>query len=103
MTWDYAELSKAAKAAGGPEKLVNQIAEQSKSLGYSEGQESMLPWIGTAIIGGALLATAIRQAYDYFKEKRAISQNALDEAKSELVEGIKQYDADHSEEQESDS
>lgn len=28
--WDYAELSKAAKAAGGPEKLVEGIEKASK-------------------------------------------------------------------------
>ena len=36
MAWDYAELSKAAKAAGGPEKLVNMIEEGAKAVGRVE-------------------------------------------------------------------
>lgn len=33
QNWDYAELSKAAKAAGGPEKYVDMLEQASKDAG----------------------------------------------------------------------
>lgn len=39
QNWDYAELSKAAKAAGGPEKYVEMLELTSKAAGKME----MLP------------------------------------------------------------
>ena len=47
QNWDYAELSKAAKVAGGPEKYVEMLVLASKEAGKKE----MLPW---------LLATRLR-------------------------------------------
>ena len=95
MAWDYAELSKAAKEAGGPEKLLDLIEEGGKSIGRMEGQSSMVPWIGVA----ALTAGVIKLR-DHFKAKKAISQAAVDEAKAELIQGIKEYDANHPDENE---
>ena len=34
--WDYALLSERAKAAGGPEKLVEQLVEQGRQLGVKQ-------------------------------------------------------------------
>lgn len=34
---------------------------------------------------------------DYFKAKKAISEETLESAKTELIQGIKDYDAVHSE------
>ena len=103
MTWDYAELSKAAKAAGGPEKLVNLIEEGGKSIGRIEGQSSMVPWIGLAALGASALTAGVIKLVDHFKAKKAISQAAVDEAKAELIQGIKDYDAAHPEEIEDDA
>ena len=97
MAWDYAELSKAAKAAGGPEKLVNLIEEGGKSIGRIEGQSSMVPWIGLAALGASALTAGVIKLVDHFKAKKAISQAAVDEAKAELIQGIKDYDASHPE------
>lgn len=33
MTWEYADLSKAAKNAGGPEKFVDQLINAGKKCG----------------------------------------------------------------------
>ena len=33
LNWDYAELSKAAKAAGGPEKYVELLERTSRNAG----------------------------------------------------------------------
>ncbi len=103
MAWDYAELSKAAKAAGGPEKLVNLIEEGGKSIGRIEGQSSMVPWIGLAVLGASALTAGVIKLVDHFKAKKAISQAAVDEAKAELIQGIKDYDAAHPEEIEDDA
>ena len=98
MAWDYAELSKAAKAAGGPEKLVELIEEGGKSIGRIEGQSSMVPWIGVAALGASALTAGVLKLIDHFKTKKAISQAAVDEAKAELIQGIKEYNASHPEE-----
>ena len=103
MAWDYAELSKAAKAAGGPEKLVNLIEEGGKSIGRIEGQSSMVPWIGLAALGASALTAGVIKLVDHFKAKKAISQAAVDEAKAELIQGIKDYDAAHPDEIEDDA
>lgn len=50
QNWDYAELSKAAKAAGGPEKYVEMLELVSKEAGKME----MLPWLGVAAVGASL-------------------------------------------------
>lgn len=54
QNWDYAELSKAAKAAGGPEKYVEMLERASKEAGKME----MLPWVGVAAVGASLLTAA---------------------------------------------
>lgn len=100
MAWDYAELSKAAKEAGGPEKLLDLIEEGGKSIGRMEGQSSMVPWIGVAALGASALTAGVIKLIDHFKAKKAISQAAVDEAKAELIQGIKEYDANHPDENE---
>ena len=98
MSWDYAELSKAAKAAGGPEKLVDLITEGGKAIGRIEGQSSMVPYIGGAAVAAAVVTAAVIKLNEHFKAKKANSQAAMDEAKAELIQGIKDYDAAHPEE-----
>ena len=86
--WDYAELSKAAKMAGGPEKYVEMLESASEDAGKME----MLPWIGVAAVGASLLTVATIKVVDYFKAKRAQDQQAIDTAKQEIISGIKAYD-----------
>ena len=81
MAWNYAELSKAAKEVGGPEKLVSIIEENGKAIGRKE----MVPFIGVAVLG----TIAVIKLNNYFKAKRAISQEAAEKAKAELIKGIK--------------
>ncbi len=50
MSWDYAELSKAAKDAGGPEKLMDMLVDSGKDIGHKD----MLPVVGIALGVGAL-------------------------------------------------
>lgn len=101
MSWNYAELSKIAKAAGGPEKLLAIIEEGGKAVGRIEGQTSMIPWIGIAAAGASALTAGILKLSEHLKAKKVISQAAVDAAKAELIQGIKEYDASHPEQVES--
>lgn len=87
MSWNYAELSKAAKAAGGPEALTELLVQSGKS--------KMAPWIVVFTLIGTGIGVGITKAVDYFKEKKKVSDQAVEAAKKELIQGIKDYDAAH--------
>lgn len=91
QNWDYAELSKAAKAAGGPEKYVELLEKSSKEA----GKMGMMPLIGFTAIGASLLTAATIKAIDYFKSKKNNNTSEIEKAKKEIIEGIKKYDAAH--------
>lgn len=93
QNWDYVELSKAAKAAGGPEKYVEMLERTSRDAGKMD----MLPWVGVAAIGASLLTAATIKVVDYFKSKKQQNQKELEAAKQEIIAGIKAYDAEHKE------
>ena len=95
QNWDYAELSKAAKAAGGPEKYVELLEKASKDAGKME----MAPWIGVAAIGTSLLTAATIKVVDYFKSKKKNNEAEIEKAKEEIIKGIKEYDATHTDEE----
>ena len=95
QNWDYAELSKAAKAAGGPKKYVELLEKASKYAGKME----MAPWIGVAAIGASLLTAATIKVVDYFKSKKKKNTAEIEQAKEELIKGIKEYDATHPDEE----
>ena len=89
--WDYAELSKAAKVAGGPEKYVEMLERASRDAAKME----MLPWVGVAAVGASLLTVAAVKVVDYFKSKKRQNQEDIEAAKQEIIAGIKVYDAEH--------
>ena len=91
QNWDYAELSKAAKAAGGPEKYVEMLERASRDAGKME----MLTWMGVAAVGASLLTVAAVKVVDYFKSKKRQNQEDIEAAKQEIISGIKAYDAEH--------
>lgn len=91
QNWDYAELSKAAKAAGGPEKYVEMLEHTSRNAGKME----ILPWIGVAALGASLLTAAAIKVVDYFKAKNQQNQEDIETAKQEIIAGIRAYDAEH--------
>ena len=91
QNWDYAELSKAAKVAGGPEKYVEMLERASRDAGKME----MLPWVGVAAVGASLLTVAAVKVVDYFKSKKRQNQEDIEAAKQEIIAGIKAYDAEH--------
>ena len=88
---DYAELSKAAKVAGGPEKYVEMLERASRDAGKME----MLPWVGVAAVGASLLTVAAVKVVDFFKSKKRQNQEDIEAAKQEIIAGIKAYDAEH--------
>lgn len=85
MAWDYAELSKMAKANGGPEKLMDVL--------INSGKRKMFPWLGVAVAVGATTTIAVQKAYKYLSKKKAESDIELELARKELIKGIKNYDA----------
>ena len=91
QNWDYAELSKAAKVAGGPEKYVEMLERASRDAGKME----MLPWVGVAAVGASLLTVAAVKVVDFFKSKKRQNQEDIEAAKQEIISGIKAYDAEH--------
>lgn len=95
QNWDYAELSKAAKAAGGPEKYVELLELASKNAGKME----MIPWIGATAVGVSLLTATTIKVVDYFKSKTITAQNEVELAKAEIIKGIREYNAAHANEE----
>ena len=91
QNWDYAELSKAAKVAGGPEKYVEMLERASRDAGKME----MLPWVGVSAVGASLLTVAAVKVVDFFKSKKRQNQEDIEAAKQEIIAGIKAYDAEH--------
>ena len=92
MSWNYAELSKAAKKAGGPEALVMTLIKF--------GRSQMIPKvIGTGIIGAGV-GIGITKCVDCVRNYRKRLAKDAEISKKELVEGINSYDAMHSEQEE---
>ena len=97
--WDYSDLSKLAKAYGGPEKLVNHLAEE----GMKAGRQQMVPVIVGGIIISSVASVGITKLVEYLKSEKKKSSQALEEAKEELVQGIEEYDASHPDDEDSAS
>lgn len=89
MSWNYAELSKAAKAAGGPEALTELLVQS--------GRNQMTPWIAAFTLIGAGVGIGITKAVEFFKARKETSEQAVEAAKQELIQGINDYDEKHGE------
>lgn len=89
--WDYAELSKAAKEAGGPEKLLNTL----EKVAASKGKQSMTPWLLVAFLLGTGATYGCKKLYNFFKKKKSKTQAEIDATKAEIIKGIKDYDDNH--------
>ena len=95
MSWDYAELSKAAKAAGGPEALTELLIQS--------GKDQMMPWVALFGIVGVGAGICVTKVVELFRKRKKISEQDVEMAKREIIRGINEYDAIHpetSEEQE---
>ena len=85
--WNYANLSKLAKANGGPNELVDKLV--------NSGKVQMIPWIGVAFGCGSIATIILVQ---YLKELKTKSAPGIEAAKQEVFQGIKDYDAIHNDE-----
>lgn len=92
LNWNYAMLSRMAKAAGGPEKLVETIVKSS----VSKGRRSMIPWVLLAAAGGSAGTYFGMRAVDRRRSRRIRENEEAVKAGTELVRGIREYDAAHS-------
>lgn len=86
MSWDYADLSHMAKEAGGPDLLLSTLESSARGQGRIEGAGIGALVAGAVITGGAMIYN------QYAKRKRLAA-----EAKAELITGIHEYDAVHTE------
>ena len=59
----------------------------------------MLPWIGAAAVGSLLLTAATIKVVDYLKSKKKSAENEILLAKEEIINGIKEYDEAHANEE----
>jgi hypothetical protein len=86
MAWNYAELSKAAKEAGGPEAFVDALAKASRE----QGRLDMI-----AFAGGVGVVVGICKLIKWFKTKQDEAQEMVDKAKTQLALEIEKYDLEH--------
>lgn len=94
MEWDYANLSKEAKAAGGPYEYVEKIRNDGKEDGRIEAV------ICTGLI---LLCTKLAKKYGPIAVEslkklwkgRVEQKREVKIAETELIQGINKYDASH--------
>ena len=92
--WNYAELSKAAKEAGGPEAYIDFLEKVNRQKGRSE----MLPWIVVSALGASLVTDRTAKIINIIKSRKQLKENEIDAVKSELIEKINKYDSKHIEE-----
>lgn len=85
MSWDYAELSHMAKEAGGPDLLLSTLESAARGQGRIEGAGIGALVAGAVLTGGALI-------YNQYTKRKQLAADA----KTALVTGINEYDAEHS-------
>lgn len=88
--WDYAELSKAAKSIGGPEKFVEMLENTSRRKGKLE----MIPWLGVAAAGGFAINIIISGLVKHFKEVKKQNDEDIEVAKRGIISSIDDCDSD---------
>lgn len=93
MAWSYAELSKTAKALGGPEALTDYLIDSGKATGRLE----MLPLVLLSAAAGAACHYGVSKLLTIRKRKIAERSENEEKAKVLLIQGINEYDASHPE------
>ena len=87
MNWDYANLSKAAKEAGGPAEYVKTLVD----FGRNTGHKDMIPVVLISLAVGCAGGLASKIFYDRSKYAKIKDK----EASEKLTQGIKEYDETH--------
>ena len=93
MSWNYADMSKAAKAVGGPEKYADMLVQS--------GRQEMYPWLVVATLASGVVTHFAPKAVAYVKEKWVSKEDAK-EAREAIINGINQYDQETSDDTSSD-
>lgn len=88
-SWNYAELSKAAKAVGGPEKYIELLEQASRQ----KGKKEMLPWLGFAVVAASLFTAGTIKRINILKIHKGKNKETIEKIKRELIDGIKENDA----------
>ena len=91
MSWDYADMSKQASAAGGPQAFVDKIEEG----GRQKGRDEMKPYIWIASATAAVITAVAAKTISYFKSKKVAVQTESENAKAEIIKGIEDYENTH--------
>ena len=91
MSWDYADMSKQASAAGGPQAFVDKIEEG----GRQKGRDEMKPYIWIASATAAVITAVAAKTISYFKSKKVAVQTESENAKAEIIKRIEDYDNTH--------
>ena len=91
--WNYAELTKAAKTFGGPEKMIRYI----KALERAKGRADRYPWVAVTAFGSVLAGIGISKLVQYFHRNQE-DEERLKIIEEEIVQGIKAYEEEHPEE-----
>lgn len=92
MSWDYAQLSKTAKIAGGPDALLNQVYSSGRNVGRAD----MVPYLLLAAGGGAALFKGITEIIRLIDEYKSYNETKAQVAMQEIKEGIRDYDREMS-------
>ena len=86
-SWDYAEMAKAAKKLGGPEKYADFLV--------SSGRNQMIPLIIACSLVSAGVGVGgtigVSKLIKYFKNKKEVKRREVAIAKEELIKQIKEY------------
>lgn len=85
MSWNYAELSKVAKAAGGPEALTELLIQS--------GKNQMVPWVAFFSFVGVGTGICAVKIFEFIRNYKKISEQDIERAKQEIIQGINEHDA----------
>lgn len=98
MSWDYSDLSHQAKQAGGPEKFVKNLETFNYNNGLKDGKTEQAIFdlaIAGVAAGGYALYKIIRKRIEKAKEPK-ISDAQAEESRQQLIQGIKNAEAEES-------
>lgn len=106
MSWNYADLSHAAKECGGPEALMRIIEGRGFQEGIKRGKIQMIPIMFLVLAGSVAITVAVQNREKivsfYETRLRKITREECEAAKDTLIQGIKEYDENHPEEKPAD-
>lgn len=93
IIWDYAVLSKLAKAYGGPEQLMRVLVRKGYEIGIKEAKGKCgIIIAASAVAGAGICYLAIKGIDMYNKSKNNITDEEAETASQILANRIREYD-----------